>query len=636
MKHTTTDRNDSNRVIVRNGRNARNARNARIPPDASPSSGSPGVRRPLYPTSTSAKSNLFHGSRKYSLTPTCAHRSMTSTNVERFIPLRVRRLRGLVQRERDDVDEDDDDDAELEVLALDDRLRDAVSGVRDLVVRRRDGFLRAPRRGAAPARAPFEHAARAARRTKAATPGRVRRSAGGPAAGSAAGSAAVSAAAAAAAVEPPAAGPHAARAGSLKPASEPPVSVNPAVARGYRPAASDPRLHSRFHAFDVRHLRLFEFSGAHRGGDGVAEVDDARRPPSAAAAAAASYRGGGDGRSMRWMFIGQIGRTLKAETGETGERRTGESRGAGREKKNSPWPAAAAAAAPPPGLLLLPPPSTERRSPVAAPLPPLLPHPNPLWCREPCATPPLPTLLSPGAWWTPPPPALRAGGSIGPVIPRVYAVLIASTSSLDSSAGWTEGGISGTTRARGRAAAPVGRSIDRTIDRSNERSIDRSSRTSPPARNGIVAPVEIAARLVLRSRRRGVLQPAAYRVAVRFPTRAVARRGDARHPRDAVARRRRDVVDSNAHSVWIGFFFARRAPARRDRCAVRVRAAAPRALPRTSDPPPRALRSVRRARARPRVAPRAREGPRVVASPFDARPLRSRGLTGWSTNRRDR
>ncbi|EEH53566.1 uncharacterized protein MICPUCDRAFT_51486 [Micromonas pusilla CCMP1545] len=142
---------------------------------------------------------------------------------------------------------------------------------------------------------------------------------------------------------------------------------------------------------------------------------------------------------MRWMFIGQIGRTLKAETGETGERRTGESRGAGREKKNSPWPAAAAAAAPPPGLLLLPPPSTERRSPVAAPLPPLLPHPNPLWCREPCATPPLPTLLSPGAWWTPPPPALRAGGSIGPVIPRVYAVLIASTSSLDSSAGWTEG-----------------------------------------------------------------------------------------------------------------------------------------------------------------------------------------------------
>ena len=167
--------------------------------------------------------------------------------------------------------------------------------------------------------------------------------------------------------------------------------------------------------------------------------------------------------------------------------------------------------------------------------------------------------------------------------------------------------------------------------------VDRSSRTSPPARNGIVAPVEIAARLVLRYRRRGVLQPAAYRVAVRFPTRAVARRGDARHPRDAVARRRRDVVvDSDAHSVWIGFFFARRAPARRDRCAVRVCAAAPRALPRTSDPPPRALRSVRRARARPRVAPRAREGPRVVASPFDARPLRSRGLTGWSTNRRDR
>ena len=116
--------------------------------------------------------------------------------------------------------------------------------------------------------------------------------------------------------------------------------------------------------------------------------------------------------------------------------------------------------------------------------------------------------------------------------------------------------------------------------------------------------------------------------------RATRRRAASPRRRRAATTRRRRRLRRSFRLDW--FFFRPPWGRRRDRCAVRVRAAAPRALPRTSDPPPRALRSVRRARARPRVAPRAREGPRVVASPFDARPLRSRGLTGWSTNRRDR
>ena len=89
MKQTTTDRRDWNRVMVRSGLSALRALSALSPllspsPLSAPPCGA-AMSRPEYPASTSAKSNLFQGSLKYSLALLCDILS-TSSRVKK--PLR--------------------------------------------------------------------------------------------------------------------------------------------------------------------------------------------------------------------------------------------------------------------------------------------------------------------------------------------------------------------------------------------------------------------------------------------------------------------------------------------------------------------------------------------------------------------